>query len=165
MAKMRKNSVSKVGGFTLIEALVVIFLISLISAITAPGIVKWRTAAKLRGAAENLKGDLELAKLKAIQENGPVAVNFAATGYEIFRDNGATSGVHEADEKHFGRRSLPKGIKIDLAATTFLEDGFGGKRIRFKGRGTARQGAVYLVNSVGSMKKIIVSNVGRIRTE
>ena len=52
----------KPGGFTFIEALTVIFLITLISAIAVPGMMKWRTEAKLRGAIENLKGDLELAK-------------------------------------------------------------------------------------------------------
>jgi type IV fimbrial biogenesis protein FimT len=153
------------GGFTLIEALIVIFMISLISGIAVPGMMKWRTAAKLRGAIENLKGDLELAKLKAIQENGPVAVNFSENSYEIFRDNGATSGVHDTGEEHFGNKPLPKGVRIDLSATTFPDDGFGGKRIRFKGRGTARQGTIFLVNSVGSVKKIIVSSIGRIKTE
>ena len=155
----------KSGGFTLIEALMVVFLISMISAISVPSMMKWRTAAKLRGAVENLKGDLELAKLKAIQENGPVALNFTENGYEIFRDNGMTTGVHDVGEKHFGIKSLPEGVKIDLAATTFPDDGFGGKRIRFKGRGTARQGTVFLVDSAGSIKKVTVSNVGRIKTE
>ena len=153
------------GGFTLIEALIVILMISLISAIAVPGMMKWRTAAKLRGAIENLKGNLELAKLKAIQENGPVAVNFTENSYEIFRDNGATTGVHDTGEEYFGNKSLPKGVRIDLPATTFPDDGFGGKRIRFKGRGTARQGTVFLVNSVGSVRKIIVSSIGRIKTE
>ena len=153
------------GGFTLIEALIVIFMISLISAIAVPGMMKWRTAAKLRGAIENLKGDLELAKLKAIQENGPVAVNFAENSYEIFRDNGATTGVHDTGEAHFGNKSLPKGVRIDLPATTFPDDGFGGKRIRFRGRGTARQGTIFLVNSAGNVRKVIVSSAGRIKTE
>ena len=74
-------------------------------------------------------------------------------------------GVHDAGEEFFGKRSLPRGIKIDLSATTFPDNGIGGKRTRFKGRGTSASGTVYLVNSQGMAKKIIVSSTGRIRTE
>ena len=162
---MRYDSEPKSRGLTLLEALIVIFMISLLSAIAVPGIMKWRSAAKLRGAAENLKGNLEFVKLKAIQENGPVAVNFTESSYTVFRDNGATLGVHDAGEELFGVKSLPVGVRIDLSATTFANDGLGGKRTRFKGRGTADSGTVFLVNSLGSVKKVIVSSAGRIRTE
>jgi hypothetical protein len=73
--------------------------------------------------------------------------------------------VHDAGEEFFGKRSLPTGIRIDLSATTFADTGKGGKRTRFKGRGTSDSGTVYLVNSNGMVKKIIVSSTGRIRTE
>jgi len=154
--------VRRLGGFTLIEALIVIFLIAFISAIAVPNIMKWRVEAKLRGAAENLKGDLELAKLKAIQANGPVAINFTESGYTVFRDNGATLGVYDTGEDFFGNRSFPPGIKIVISQTTFTDDGFGGKRTRFMGRGTADAGTAFLLNTKGTIKKIIISPVGRI---
>ena len=162
---MKYQSVRYSKGLTLIEALIVLFIISILSVLATPSIMKWRNAAKLRGATENLKGDLEFVKLRAILENGPVAVNFSKSSYKIFRDNGATAGVHDAGEEIFGVKSLPDGIVIDLAATTFADDGIGGKRTRFKGRGTADAGTVFLVNAKGSVKKVIVSSVGRIRTE
>jgi len=157
--------VRSANGFTLIEAMVVIFLMACISAFAVPNLMNWLSKAKLNGAANNLKGSLELAKLKAIQENGPVAVNFTGNGYAIFRDTGATIGVHDVGEEFFGKRSLPRGVRIDLAATTFADTGLGGKRTRFKGRGTSASGTVYLINSKGMVKKIIVSSAGRIRTE
>ena len=153
------------NGFTLIEALIVISLMACISALAVPNLMNWLNKAKLNGAANNLKGSLELAKFKAIQENGPVAVNFTANSYAIFRDTGVTIGVHDAGEEFFGRRSLPGGVIIDLSSTTFADTGKGGKRTRFKGRGTSASGTVYLVNSKGMVKKIIVSSTGRIRTE
>jgi Tfp pilus assembly protein FimT len=152
-------------GFTLIEALVVIFLITFISTLAVPDLINWLNKAKLNGAVNNLKGSLELAKLKAIQENGPVAVNFSAKSYAIFRDTGATIGIHDAGEEFFRKRSLPKGVRIDLSATTFANTGNGSKKTRFKGRGTSASGTVCLVNSIGMVKKIIVSSTGRIRTE
>ena len=154
----------KINGITLIEALVVIFLMALISALAAPNLMNWRSKAKLKGAADNLKGDLELAKLKAIQISGPVAVNFTESSYKIFKDTGATIGVHDAGEELFGSKSLPEGVKIDLSATTFVGDSFGGKRTRFSSRGTSNSGTIFLVNSAGTVKKVIVSSVGRIKT-
>ena len=153
------------NGFSLIEVLTVLSLMACISTLAAPNLINWLNRAKLNGAVNNLKGSLELAKLKAIQENGPVAVNFTANGYVIFRDTGATVGVHDAGEAFFGKKSLPAGIKIDLSATTFANTGQGGKKTRFKGRGTCASGTVYLVNSNGMVKKVIVSSTGRIRTE
>jgi prepilin-type N-terminal cleavage/methylation domain-containing protein len=157
--------VHKNNGFTLIEALVVIFLMAFISALAVPNMMNWLNKAKLNGAVNNLKGNLELAKLKAIQENGPVAVNFSGNGYEVFRDNGATVGVCDAGEEFLAKISLPKGIRIDLSATTFADSASGGKRTRFKGRGTCASGTVFIVNPQGMVKKVIVSSTGRIRTE
>ena len=153
----------KTDGFTLIEALVVIFMMALISALAIPNMINWLDKAKLNGAVNNLKGSLELAKLRAIQENGPIVVTFSGNSYEIFRDNGATVGVYDDGEELLLKNSLPSGIRIDLAATTFLDSGSGGKRTRFKGRGTCNSGSVYLVNSTGMHKSIIVSSAGRIR--
>ena len=154
-----------VNGFTLIEALTVVSLMACISTLAAPNLINWLNRAKLNGAVINLKGGLELAKLKAIQENRPVAVNFTANSYVVFRDTGATFGVYDAGEEVFRKKTLATGIRIDLSTTTFADTGTGGKKTRFKGRGTSASGTVYIVNSNGMVKKIIVSSTGRIRTE
>lgn len=151
------------NGFTLIEALIVIFMIAITSTFAVPGIMKWRSAAQLRGAAENLKGNLELAKLKAIQENGPVAINFREKSYQIFLDTGITKGLLDENELILKKISLPAGIKIDFAQTTFNDVANNWpKKTRFKGRGTAGAGTAVLVNSNGKKKHITISTFGRI---
>ena len=55
----------KIGGFTLLEAMIVIFIIAIVATVAAPNFIAWRSKARLRSAADNLKGDLELAKTKA----------------------------------------------------------------------------------------------------
>jgi prepilin-type N-terminal cleavage/methylation domain-containing protein len=50
-------------GFSLVELMMVIGVLTLISAIATPSLLKWRSNAKLRGATSNLKGDMELARL------------------------------------------------------------------------------------------------------
>jgi type II secretory pathway pseudopilin PulG len=158
----------KFGGFTLFELITVIFMIALVSTFAIPGIISWRSAAKLRGAAENLKGNLELAKLKAIQENGPVAIQFRADRYRIFVDTGANEGKLDADEELMKSVELPPGIRFDFndiesTLSTVNDDGNWLKKTRFFGRGTADNGTAVLKNEQRTRaKKLKVSNLGRI---
>ena len=149
--------VRRMEGFTLIELVMVISILFLISAIAAPSILRWRSGAQLRGAASNLKSDMELAKLKAIQVNDTVVVHFTENGYQVFKDDGPPSGLYDAGEDLYGDRTLPAGVKIDLGKTNF-DDG----SARFKGRGTAYPGSAVLVNSKGTEKTLTVSGLGRI---
>ena len=150
----------KIEGFTLIEALVVICLIAIISAIAAPNILSWRSNAKLRGAAGNLKGDLELAKLKAIQENEPIAITFADQNYMVFVDNGDTEGKWVTGEVLLKTGNLPAGVYFDLSNDDFT---FVNNWTRFNGNSTAKNGTAVLVNSKKDRRYVVVSSVGRIR--
>jgi Tfp pilus assembly protein FimT len=144
-------------GFTFIELVMVISILFLISAIAAPSILRWRSGAKLRGAASNLKSDMELAKLKAIQVNDTVVVHFTENGYQVFKDDGPPSGLYDDGEDLYGDRTLPAGVKIDLDKTNFDDES-----ARFKGRGTADPGSAVLVNNKGAEKTLTVSGLGRI---
>jgi Tfp pilus assembly protein FimT len=146
----------KSGGFTLLEAMIVIFLIATVSTIAAPNLIAWRNKAKLRAAADNLKGDLELAKLKAVMINGSVAMNYSAGSYQIFDDSIGAAYVRESGEKLYIARTLPAGVKIDTDKSG---------DISFTGRGTADSGTIHLIDSKGVKKQVIVSAVGRIRID
>ena len=149
--------VRRTEGFSIIELMMVICVLTLISAIATPSLMKWRSNAKLRGAVSNLKGDMELARLKAIQVNDAVAIHFTANSYRVFKDDGSTLGEHDAGEEIYGDRTLPAGVKIDLANTSFE-----GKSARFFGRGTSRSGSAVLINDRGTEKTLTVSSLGRI---
>lgn len=82
---MKKNE----SGFSLFELMVVIAIISILSAITIPNFLSYRDSANLRGAAFNLKSDLELAKMRAIRGGSNIAVLFTGSRYEIFQDTDA----------------------------------------------------------------------------
>ena len=154
----------KPKAFSLFEMLTVIFMIAFVSAFAVPGIINWRSAATLRGAAENLKGDLELAKMKALQENGPVAIHFRGNSYQIFIDTGSTAGILDVDERIMKNISLPPGIKIDFKTSTFRdEDGDWPRKTRFFGRGTAGAGTAVLTNALRTKGKVVtVSSLGKI---
>jgi len=155
--KRRRHLVRRVGGFTFIEVMMVISILIILSAIATPSLLSWRSSAKLRGAAANLKGNMQLAKLKAIQENYAVAIHFSTNSYQIFKDDGLNPGMYDPGEEVYGDRTLPAGVKINLAETNFNDE-----TVRFFGRGTANSGSAVLVNTSGTGKKVTVTGLGKI---
>ena len=148
---MKKDS-----GFSLFELLMVIAVIAVVSAIVTPNFLSWRSNAKLRGAAGNLKGDLEMSKSKAIRERTPVTVTFTATNYQV------TYTDKDGNDRTLRNRQLPAGVRLDLDSTGF---GWMGDQTRFNGRGIPIAGSAVLVNTSGDQKNIIVSALGRIRIQ
>jgi prepilin-type N-terminal cleavage/methylation domain-containing protein len=148
------------AGFTFIEIMVTVALIVILSGLTLPPLLRWRTNAQLRGAASNLKGDLELVKMRAIRENTFVAIKFTDDGYVAFVDNGgSTLGNFEEDagEARVVVRRLPGSVKI-LLPTAFDQN-----RTHFAGRGLPENtGAVVLLGRNGEQKQISVNRMGRI---
>jgi type IV fimbrial biogenesis protein FimT len=146
----------KTGGFSLYELMVVLAVIAVVSAIVAPNIISWRSNAHLRGAANNLKGDLELSKVRAIRERSPVTVTFQATRYQV------TYTDQDGTLKTLRNRKLPGGVRVDLDSTNFTTMG---DETRFNGRGLPQAGSAVLVDKKGQQKRIVVSPLGRIRIE
>ena len=148
---MKKNR-----GVSLFELLVVIAVIAVVSAIVTPNIISWRSSAKLRGAAGNLRGDLEMSKARAVRERTPVTVTFTATNYQVsYTDK-------DGNDRILRNRQLPAGVRLDLDNTGF---GWMGDQTQFNGRGIPVAGSAVLVNTRGDQKNIIVSALGRIRVE
>jgi prepilin-type N-terminal cleavage/methylation domain-containing protein len=125
----------KQNGFTIYELLTVIGIIAILAIIATPNMISWRSEVKLRGASNNLRADLQMAKLRALRERTIVAVVFNAKGYNIFIDNGAGGNTGnwnlDADESFIRSRQLPASVRIALP-TTFDSPN---NRTRFDGRG------------------------------
>lgn len=166
------KTIYKNRGFTLLELMIVIAIASILAALAVPGWLAWRANSKINGAATNLRGDLEMAKMRAIKENTRVAVLFeAADRYRIFIDDYFVSGggaewTYDAGiDPLLRNRQLVPGVTIDLGATTFPNN-----RTRFNSRGLAEnlpgtEGEVRIVDSRGYDRLIKVNMVGRIRLE
>jgi prepilin-type N-terminal cleavage/methylation domain-containing protein len=158
----KKKIMRKYSGFSLLEVMVVMAIIFIIASISMPPFLRWRTDAQLRGAASNLRGDLELAKLRAVRENSFVAVLFNANDYIIFVDNGASAGdwVEDADEIQIRNGQLPEGVYI-VIPTALADD-----RTRFDGRGTAENsGTIIIQNIRGKQKQIRINRLGLINLQ
>lgn len=153
-------------GFTIYELLTVIAIIAIMASIAIPNMISWRNDAKLRSASTIIRGDLQLAKLRALRENTIVVMIFTASGYSIFIDNGAGNWNLDADEVVVRNRQLPAGVTIALP-TTFDSPN---NRTRFNGRGlpdpltltgSGLTGSVTIKDSRGIQKQITINRLGR----
>ena len=124
------------SGFTIMELMFVLAIGAIVASIAVPSFSSWRSRTKLNSAARVLRGDLEMAKSRAMRENNFVALKFVdANSYQVFIDDGAGDGdpgdwILHADEQLILNRKLPPGTTINLGATTFPGD-----QNRFNGRG------------------------------
>ena len=154
---MHKNS-----GFTMIELMITIAIIAVLAAVAIPNMITWRSGTKLQGAVENLRGDLQWAKLKAVQENGFVTVLFLPGGssYEIFKDININGVLEPAlDERLYRRRDLSSGVSINLGGTNFGGNGY----VTFNNRGfPVDSGVVAVDSSGGDGRNINLNRLGRI---
>ncbi|OGP56725.1 MAG: hypothetical protein A2V65_07870 [Deltaproteobacteria bacterium RBG_13_49_15] len=156
----------KETGFTAVELVVVIAVIGILAAVSIPGFISWRSNAKLRGTTNNLKADLEMAKLKAIRENDFVAILFAAggNGYTVFIDNGAGGGI-AGDWTPNGTEQILKNIQLPAGVTITIPTTFAGNQTRFNGRGIpGNLGSVSIVGQTGN-RQITINSLGRIRVQ
>ena len=154
-------------GFSMIEIIIVIGLISIVSVMAAPNLISWRDEANLRGAVNNLRGDLQLAKALAARENSRVAVTFFTDRYEIFVDNGTgvdgIAGNNERDgsETLVKTRKLAPGVNIDIDHPDYTFS-TSNHATNFGPRGIATSGTLVVLNRNGTQKQITVTFLGKI---
>ena len=159
----------KENGFTIMELMVVVAILAILAVIAMPGMFSRNSQARLKGAANNLIGDLQMAKSRAVTVNAIVVIEFTANGYTIFLDNGVNAGDwnRDADEVLVRSIQLPAGTNIVLP-TTFDPPN---NRTRFNGRGfpdpatltgAGMTGSVTIQSSNGSQRQIIINRLGRI---
>jgi prepilin-type N-terminal cleavage/methylation domain-containing protein len=87
-------------GFTLIEAMVVVGVLTIMVAVAIPNYLQWSANRGLREDILNLRSDLQIARMAAISNNQPVSLQFNVdplndpntVQYVVFLDNGGVGG-------------------------------------------------------------------------
>ena len=139
-------------GFSLVELLVVIALISIVMAFGIPAWQNYRTNTDLKTAAREIMADIANAKQRAVTENVDVyRVSFSVGGnaYALTRTDGVTTGTWNKSLAGYGN--------VSIASVNFS----GGSVISLNRRGTATAGTLVLQNTLGSTATITVNITGR----
>ena len=153
MGSMKRTCIPT--GFSLIELMIVIALISIVSAIAVPMWQRYAANTNLKTAAREVMADLSNAKQQAVEENLDVyrlTFNVAGNNYALSRtDTGVTLWTKSL-------ASFGNGILIESVS-------FGGSEVRFQKRGTVSNGHLILRNGLGSTATITVNITGRTYVE
>ena len=149
MGSMKRTCIPT--GFSLIELMIVIALISIVSAISVPMWQNYAANTNLKTAAREVMADLSNAKQQAVEENLDVyrlTFNVAGNNYALSRtDTGVTLWTKSL-------ASFGKGILIDSV-------NFSGSVVSFHKRGTVSIGHLILRNGLGLTATITVTITGR----
>jgi len=145
-------------GFSLFEALVILFILASTAAAAVPNLIAWRAGMRLQGTVNELLGELQSAKALAAKQNTTMTVQFEPneSRYQIYYINPSGDMVvlkHEV---------LPPELRIDSSHPDYT---LAHHRMAFTSRGGATPGTLVLSNLAGKFKKIIISSIGKIRTD
>jgi type IV fimbrial biogenesis protein FimT len=155
---------SKQNGFTLLEMMVTIAVMAIITTTVVPGFNSMREKHKIRGAAETIASDLQLARSEAIKTNQSVSLSISGNGttnwcYGINDTGGCNCNVNNACQVD--------GTTVRVASNndfsnTNLTTNFASQTATFDpNRGTTNSGTTTLTAN-GKTVKIFISAIGRI---
>lgn len=167
----RKNP--DVRGFTLIELVVTVAIASILTSIAIGGYLSWKPGYVFRGAVSQVRGDLERAKMRAVETRKQCRVVFDTNGYQLEDGNRVmnsnawgnvdTNDVHTAGTpfrvKSFNdmpQITLTNGGAVIVAGTA-TEPVFS-----FSPRGTAGNDSLEVVHPNAGIATISVSLAGNI---
>lgn len=75
-----RESLRRQAGFSLIELIVVITIILVVSAIAVPTLINTVADVRLRSSASTLQGQLQLLRMRAVNDNKPYKLKMATQG-------------------------------------------------------------------------------------
>jgi Tfp pilus assembly protein FimT len=137
---------------------VVLLILAVTAAAFVPNLISWRANMRLQSTVNELLGDLQSAKALAAKHNTTMTVQFEPTEsqYQITYTN---SDGQVVAVKH---EALPPEIRIDPSHPDYtLAD----HRMSFTSRGGASPGTLVISSNAGKSRKIVISSIGKIRTE
>lgn len=144
---MKENPGKFSSGFTVLELLIVISIISIVSTFSFPHLLSWQTSLLGKLAAQTIASELRLAKIEALQ-NGITT--------KIIFDLPEDRFIYQGCKPQPKIVNFPKGV--DLYTTTFPQH-----TVYFHPTGTPSTGGTVTIQANGETKRITVTPVtGRV---
>jgi prepilin-type N-terminal cleavage/methylation domain-containing protein len=160
---MTSNTAS---GWTLMELLVAIVMVSILSALAIPTMTPMLESMKLRTAALNVQRTLVAARTRAITDpNVHCGVYFPDSMNAYIFPDSASGTAYQVDARdtaniYLGRYKLPKKIYLCSLSTSLTN-----RCIVFRGDGSAKYGGnIYIFNKYNKKRTInVLATTGRIK--
>ena len=183
---MRLRNNNHNNGLTLLELMVVVAIIAVVAGVAYPTFRSMGANMRVKAAARRLYGDLQLAKMKAIEKNTSHTVifgqpitegsNTTTYSYVIIEDKdhncecnctecGGTGSDVIVNKTIIGNEF--RGISISGNTLGINDDGLHATRFDTKGfpksnSGGFGAGTVTFTNQYGNIAKVVISSLGKI---
>ena len=164
----RNNSCpkSREAGFTLIEVMIVVAIISVLAALAFPGLSDLIARNRTKAAARELRGYLQKAKFEAIKQNRDCLVVFTqASG----TDKGlCVTCISSDDDCTDAGDQIISQLNFKDYKSVELSTNFTGGNFKFNSRGIPNKGGTSVIKNTaeaGYSFDVIVSPSGRVRIE
>lgn len=158
----------KKNGFTVMELMVTLGIIAILTAMAVPSYISWLPGYRLRSAANDVHAAIQMARLRAVKENGNTVISYTegrGGNYRVFVDNN-NNQTYDSNDKFVLYGEVPG----DVTLSTQINGGwtltiFDARGIleRDAGNNPIGQGNVILSSNTAGSKSISITFTGNIR--
>lgn len=146
-------------GFSLLELLVVLAIMALLTAMSAPAISGYLKGARLKGGARQIASTLRMARQLAITNRAVYSVDFITAANQFY----VNDGINVVDEI----RTLPETITYSSWTITD-SDSDDNLDAEFTPRGSyvGSSASISIINTAGDTRQITITNTtGRVKVQ
>jgi len=165
---IERRKTPDVKGFTLVELIITMAIASILTSIAIGGYLSWKPGYVFRGAVSQVRGDLQQAKMRAVETRRQCRVVFSTNGYQLEDGNRVMNsnawGIIGANDVHTAGTPFRVMNFNDLPQIT-LTNFAGAPLVNFSPRGTAQFGSVDVIHPSAGIATINVGLTGNIKID